>query len=71
MNTNPNNQPGGNLGAQGRKDTLKGRANKLGGMIEEKIGAWTHNREMQAKGRARRTGGSLQSGAGDIERKLQ
>jgi uncharacterized protein YjbJ (UPF0337 family) len=70
MNTNRNDQPQNNLGAQGGKDTLKGRANKLGGRIEEKIGEWTGNREMQARGRARRIGGSLQSGAGDIERKL-
>lgn len=70
MNTNQNNQSRNDLGAQGRKDTLKGRANRLGGMLEEKIGEWTGNREMQAKGRARRTGGNLQSGAGDVERKL-
>ena len=70
MNTNRNDQPRSDLGAQGRQDTLKGKANKLGGMIQEKIGEWTGNRGMQAKGRARRTGGSLQSGAGEIERKL-
>ena len=58
------------LGAQGQKDTIKGKINKVVGKAEHKIGEVTDNEEMELKGKAREMGGAVQEKAGQAERKI-
>jgi uncharacterized protein YjbJ (UPF0337 family) len=61
--------PKKSLGEQGKEDTLRGKANQVGGKIQQKVGQLTGDRKMQAKGAARQVKGSVQAGVGKVERK--
>jgi uncharacterized protein YjbJ (UPF0337 family) len=58
------------LDAQGQKDTIKGKINKIVGKAEHKIGEITDNEEMELKGKVREMGGAVQEKAGKAERKI-
>lgn len=66
------NDPNANrdLGTQGAKDTMKGKANKAAGKVQSAVGKATGNKKMEAKGKARQVAGTVQSKAGKAERKV-
>jgi uncharacterized protein YjbJ (UPF0337 family) len=61
---------GTNLGAHGTKHTAKGDLNKIVGKIEEKIGELTDNPKLEAKGKAKQVGGTVESTFGHAEQKV-
>lgn len=58
------------LGMHGTEHTAKGGLNKIVGKVEEKIGELTHNPELEAKGKAKQIGGTVESTFGHAERKV-
>lgn len=58
-----------NLGTQGNKDKLSGKAKEAGGKVQKNVGKMTGNESIEAKGRAKEAGGNLQQGAGKVKRK--
>jgi uncharacterized protein YjbJ (UPF0337 family) len=59
-----------NLGAHGTEHTAKGGLNKVVGKIEEKIGELTDNPKLEAKGKAKQVGGTVESKFGQAEQKV-
>jgi uncharacterized protein YjbJ (UPF0337 family) len=49
------------------KDQLKGKAKKIGGKIQEKVGEVVGSSKQQAEGLAKQSEGALQEKAGDVE----
>ncbi|HEX6778531.1 MAG TPA: CsbD family protein [Ktedonobacterales bacterium] len=66
MSNKPDNR---NLGAQGNKDKLSGKAKEAGGKAQKNVGKMTGNESLEVKGRTREAGGNLQQGAGKVKRK--
>lgn len=58
------------LGAHGTEHSAKGGLNKIVGKIEEKIGELTDNPKLEAKGKAKQFGGSVESTVGNAEQKV-
>lgn len=46
---------------------IKGAISKASGTIEEGLGRLTHNREQQARGKAKQVQGIAQKGLGDVQ----
>ena len=69
MNDEKQNKPKKNLAASGTDHIVRGKANQVGGKIQQKVGQLTGNRATQAKGAAHQVKGALQAGAGKVERK--
>jgi uncharacterized protein YjbJ (UPF0337 family) len=57
------------LGTHGTEHTIKGGMNKIVGKIEEKIGELTDNPNLEAKGKAKQVGGTVESTFGHAEQK--
>ena len=66
------NDPNANkdLGTQGAEDTVKGTVNKAAGKVQSAVGKATGNKKMEAKGKARQVGGTVQAKAGQAEQKV-
>ncbi len=60
-------EPRNDLGVQGTQDTMKGKLDKMGGKVQEKVGELTGNRSMEAKGKAQQMKGGAQAGLGKTE----
>lgn len=57
------------LGAQGDKNTVKGKLNQVVGNAQEKLGEVTNDPNQQAQGQGKQIKGNVQEGVGKIERK--
>ena len=63
-------QPSKQLDEHGTEHSAKGGLNKIVGKIEEKFGELTHNPDLEAKGKAKQVGGTVESTVGNVEQKL-
>lgn len=70
MKTGKDTNPNKDLGTQGAKDTVKGKANQAAGKVQKKVGQATGDKKTEAKGKAREVGGKIQAKGGKAERKV-
>lgn len=52
------------------EDELKGKGKQVKGVVKEKLGKLTGDRELQDKGKADRIEGDLQEGFGKVKRRI-
>jgi uncharacterized protein YjbJ (UPF0337 family) len=52
------------------EDELKGKGKQVKGVVKEKLGKLTGDRELQGKGKADRIEGDLQEGFGKVKRRI-
>ena len=50
------------------KDKVKGRASQAKGVVKEKLGRATKDRDMEARGTADKVGGTVQNKVGDVKK---
>ncbi len=62
--------PEKDLGTQGQEDTMKGKLKEATGKVQSKVGEFTGNEKMKAKGDAKQLGGKAQSTVGKGEKKV-
>ena len=58
------------LGTQGTEDTLKGKTKEAAGKVQSKVGDWTNNESMEAKGKAKEASGKVEETTGKAEQKI-